>query len=75
MKHPDDTDECASFLRARAAFLIDNGMCQDAALEEALDYWETSLRRMQMITRYHAELRAQGKPTLHVPLFEAAKLR
>jgi hypothetical protein len=75
MKHPDDTDECASFVRARAVFLINNGMQEDDALEEAIDYWRASQKRVQEIVRLNADLRAHGKPTLHVPLFEAAKLR
>jgi len=75
MKHPDDTDECASFVRSRAVFLINNGMQEDDAPEEAIDHWRDSQRRQQAIVRFNADLRAHGKPTLHVPLFEAAELR
>jgi hypothetical protein len=75
MKHPDDTAEAAEVMRGRAQFLINNGMGADQALDEAITYWQLSLRRAQAIMRYNNDLRSRGKPTLHVSLFEAAKLR
>lgn len=76
MKHPDDTAEAVESIRARAQRLIDQGgMDADEALEQALDYWRGSLKRAQMIVRYHVDLRAAGKPTLHVPLLEAVRRR
>jgi len=71
MKHPDDTVEAIEFMRKRAQFLIDNGTDTERALKEAISYWERSLERAQAINRFNADLRASGKPTLRVPLFEA----
>jgi len=75
MKHPDDTQEALDFMKLRAETLMSRGMGADQATDDAIDYWRLSLRRSQMIVRFNAELRQQGKPTLHVPLFEAAKIR
>lgn len=75
MKHPDDTDQAIEFMRRRAQRNISDGMSIDGALGEAVDFWEKSLVRMQLINSWQSDLRAQGKPTLHVSLFEAVKIR
>ncbi len=75
MKHPDDSQEALDFMTRRALTLEGGGMEREQALEEAIDDWRRSLVRSQMIVRFNQDLRSRGKPTLHVPLFEAAKIR
>ena len=75
MKHPDDSDQALEFMRAHALTLINNGISRDQAMDEAIDHWRRSLRRMQMIRCFEDDLRHRGKPTLHVSLFEAARIR
>jgi hypothetical protein len=75
MKHPDDTDEALDFMASRARLSMRNGMGQDQALDEAVEFWRRSLLRSQMLVRFNQHLRDNNKPTLHVPLFEAAKIR
>ncbi len=75
MKHPDDTQEAIEHMTKRAHLLVTGGMDHERAIEESVDWWEKSLLRAQMLVRFNADLRSRGKPTLHVPLFEAAKIR
>ncbi len=64
-----------AFMRRVAQRDIDDGVDPETATADAVETWRLSLLRSQLITAYHAELRRQGKPTLHVSLFEAAKIR
>ncbi len=75
VKHPDDSQEAIDHMTRRAHQLVTGGMEYEHAVEESIDWWEKSLVRAQMIARFNAELRGRGKPTLHVPLFEAARRR
>lgn len=75
MKHPDDTQAAIDFMTAEARSLIAYGMETDAALDRSIDRWRRSLLRAQMMIRFNDDLRGRGKPTLHVSLFEAAKIR
>ncbi len=62
-------------MRRHAHRLVAQGMSAEDATDMAIDHWRASLKRAQMIVQFNAELRSRGKPTLHVSLFEAAKLR
>jgi hypothetical protein len=75
VKHPDDTQEAIDIMTRHAQALIGTGVAQEVALERTVNWWRGSLERAQMLVRYNADLRASGKPTLHVSLFEVAKFR
>lgn len=75
MKHPDDSQEALEHMTRDAHKLVIEGLSHDDATEMAVERWHKSLKRAQMIIRYEADLRSRGKPTLHVPLFQAAKVR
>jgi len=75
MKHPDDTQEALDFMADRARLSMRNGMDQDNALDEAVEFWRGSLLRSQMVVRFNQHLLDNNKPTLHVSLFEIAKIR
>ncbi len=71
----NDSQEAIEFTTRRALRLVTEGIDREESIERALDDWRVSLQRSQMIVRFNADLRSRGKPTLHVPLFEAAKIR
>ncbi len=75
MIHPDNSEAAIEIMRTRAQHLIDGGMDMEEALGESIKTWERSLLRAQMLRRFEDDLRRRGKPTLHVSLFEAAKIR
>jgi len=75
VRHPDDSQEAIEHMTRHAHKLVIEGLSHDDATEMAVDHWRRSLKRAQMVCRYEADRRSQGKPTLHVPLFQLARTR
>ncbi len=75
MKHPDETEAAYNWMLDRTKELILTGLSIDESSKQAVDMWEKSLLRAQLVNRWQKDLLGRGKPTLHVPLFEAARMK
>ncbi len=75
MKDIDDSDEAVAFVTEKARKLqkLCPGKSRDELAEMAVQAWERSLLRAQLISQMEWRLLKEGKPTLRVGLFEAAK--
>lgn len=75
MKAVDESKEAVAFVMMAAHELERQGVPRDQAIQRGVELWMRSLERMQKKCQVDNELRSRGKPTLHVGLFEAARLK
>lgn len=75
MKEVDESDEAVEFVTRAAQALEEQGTPRFLAIEQAAHLWMKSLERMRKKNQVEQDLIKKGKPTLHVGLFEAARLK